>query len=44
MSSNVYFTTFKTSFKENLLQTLHRLMKEAGFEQINFTDKTGSFS
>ena len=37
--SDVYFTTFKTSSRENLLQKLHRLMKSAGFEQIDFTDK-----
>ena len=37
--SKVYFTTFKTSMYENLLQKLHRLMKAAGFEEIDFTDK-----
>lgn len=37
--SNVYFTTFKTTGHENLLQKLHRLMKTAGFEKIDFTDK-----
>lgn len=37
--SEVYFTTFKTSSRENLLKKLHRLMKSAGFEQIDFTDK-----
>lgn len=37
--SKVYFTTFKTSSHENLLQKLHRLMKETGFEQIDFSDK-----
>ena len=37
--SKVYFTTFKTSYTENLLQKLHRLMKKAGFENIDFTDK-----
>ena len=37
--AKVYFTTFKTSWKENLLQKLHRLMKEAGFEGIDFQDK-----
>ena len=30
--SKVYFTTFKTTGSENLLQKLHRLMKQAGFE------------
>lgn len=37
--SKVYFTTFKTTGSENLLQKLHRLMKQAGFEGIDFTDK-----
>lgn len=37
--SKVYFTTFKTSFNENLIQKLHRLMKKAGFENIDFKDK-----
>ena len=37
--SAVYFTTFKTSDHENLLQKLHRLMKSAGFEQIDLQDK-----
>lgn len=37
--SKVYFTTFKTSFSENLIQKLHRLMKQAGFENIDFKDK-----
>ena len=37
--STVYYATFKTTFSENLLQKLHRLMKTAGFEQIDFTDK-----
>ena len=35
--SKVYFTTFKTTGSENLLQKLHRLMKQAGFEGIDFT-------
>lgn len=38
-SSKVYFTTFKTSHSENLMQKLHRLMKQAGFEKIDFSDK-----
>ena len=37
--SKVYFTTFKTSYSENLIQKLHRLMKTAGFEEIDFKDK-----
>lgn len=37
--SKVYFTSFKTSLQENLLQKLHRLMKSAGFETIAFKDK-----
>jgi len=37
--SDVYFTTFKTTSRENLLKKLHRLMKTAGFEQIDFEDK-----
>lgn len=37
--SKVYYATFKTTFRENLLQKLRRLMKQAGFEQIDFTDK-----
>lgn len=38
-ASKVYFTTFKTTGSENLLQKLHRLMKKTGFEQIDFKDK-----
>lgn len=38
-ASKVYYTSFKTTIHENLLQKLHRLMKQAGFEQIDFTDK-----
>ncbi len=37
--ANVYFTSFKATEHENLLQKLHRLMKSAGFEKIDFTDK-----
>ena len=37
--SKVYFTTFKATPHENLLQKLHRLMKTAGFEQIDFQEK-----
>ena len=39
--SNVYVTSFKASGHENLLQKLHRLMKTAGFESIDFTDIFG---
>lgn len=38
-SSKVYFTTFKATSNENLLQKLHRLMKTAGIENIDFEDK-----
>ena len=34
--SQVYFTTFKATLNENLLQKLHRLMKTAGFEILIF--------
>lgn len=37
--SDVFFTTFKATSQENLLKKLHRLMKTAGFETIDFTDK-----
>ena len=37
--SKVFFTTFKATGHENLLQKLHRLMKTAGFEEIDFNDK-----
>ena len=37
--AKVYFTSFKATGHENLLQKLHRLMKTAGFETIDFTDK-----
>ncbi len=37
--SKVYFTDFHATPSETLLQKLHRLMKRAGFEQIDFTDK-----
>ena len=42
-ASNVYFTSFKATEHENLLQKLHRLMKTAGFETIDFTDKIAAF-
>ncbi len=35
----VYFTSFKTTENENLLQKLHRLMKTAGFENIDFNNQ-----
>ncbi len=38
-NAKVYFTSFKATQHENLLQKLHRLMKTAGFESIDFTDK-----
>lgn len=37
--SDVFFTTFKATSQENLLQKLHRLLKTAGMEQIDFKDK-----
>ncbi|MBQ9031558.1 MAG: DUF362 domain-containing protein [Parasporobacterium sp.] len=37
--STVYFTSFKIRHQETLLQKLHHLMKKAGFETIDFTDK-----
>ena len=37
--SKVYFTTFKTSFTENLLQKLRRLTLAAGIREIDFEDK-----
>ena len=37
--SKVYFTSFKATMYENLLQKLRRLMKTAGFENIDFADK-----
>ncbi len=37
--SKVYFTTFQTSFTENLLQKLERLVRTAGMETIDFTDR-----
>lgn len=36
--SKVYFTSFKTSFTENLMQKLARLVKAAGIENIDFQD------
>lgn len=38
--SNVYYTNFRTTFQENLLQKLERLVKKAGMlEQIDFNNK-----
>lgn len=37
--SKVYFTTFKTSFRENLMQKLERLIRAAGIGTIDFQDK-----
>ena len=37
--AKVYYTSFKATEHENLLQKLHRLMKTAGFENIDFTNK-----
>ena len=35
--SNVYYTNFRTTFQENLLQKLERLVTTAGMlEQIDF--------
>ncbi len=37
--SKVYFTDFHATPSETLPQKLHRLMKRAGFEEIDFTDR-----
>lgn len=37
--SKVYFTSFKTSFTENIPQKLQRLIRTAGIGQIDFSDK-----
>ena len=37
--SKVYFTTFKTSFTENIPDKLKRLILTAGIKDIDFTDK-----
>lgn len=37
--AKVYFTSFKATEHENLLQKLHRLMKTACFEKIDFKDQ-----
>ena len=38
-AAKVYYTDFHTTYRENLPQKLHRLMKTAGFETLDFTDK-----
>ncbi|MBR3718507.1 MAG: DUF362 domain-containing protein, partial [Firmicutes bacterium] len=35
----VYFTNLRTNGEESLLQKMERLMKKAGFEEIDFQDK-----
>ncbi len=37
--SKVYFTSFKTSYTENIPQKLQRLITTAGIGNIDFTDK-----
>ncbi len=37
--SKVYFTSFKATFSENLMQKLERLIKTAGMGNIDFKDK-----
>ena len=37
--ANVYFTSFKTSNSENLIQKIKRIMKTAGIETIDFQNK-----
>lgn len=37
--SKVYYTSFKTTEHENLLQKLRRLMITAGMKEIDFTNK-----
>lgn len=37
--SKVYFTNFRTTFQENLIQKLSRLVLTAGMDQIDFKDK-----
>ena len=38
-ASKVYFTSFKTSMNENLLQKIKRLLKVSGIENIDFDEK-----
>ena len=37
--SKVYYTSFKTTYTENIPQKLRRLIKTAGMGEIDFTDK-----
>ncbi|MCC8017539.1 MAG: DUF362 domain-containing protein [Lachnospiraceae bacterium] len=37
--AKVYFTSFETSFQENLLQKLNRLIRTAGIGDIDFQDR-----
>ena len=37
--SKVYYTSFKTSDRENLLGKMRRLMITAGMKEIDFSDK-----
>ena len=37
--SKVYYTSFKTTYTENLLQKLNRLITTAGMKDIDFTNK-----
>lgn len=39
MSSKVYYTNLKTSYRENLIQKLNRLIQTAGMGEIDFKDK-----
>ena len=39
MKSDVYFTNFRATMTENLLQKLERLVRKAGIEKIDFQDK-----
>ncbi len=39
--AKVYFTSFKATGQENLLQKLHRLMKTAGFEAGGLRRRAG---
>ena len=39
MKSDVYFTNFRATMTENLLQKLERLIRKAGIEKIDFQDK-----
>ena len=39
MASKVYFADLRTSYRENLQQKLSRLMKTAGFGEVDFDKK-----